>query len=418
MTAERYARSAIALHWSIAALLAFQLGLGWRMGGLGSPSAMYAPFQLHKSIGIVILLLSIARVVVRLRVRRPPAAAHGAAGALASAVHAGLYLFMIGAPLTGWVIVSTARIAVPTRLFGILPWPHLPVGLGWHDGAETLHGALGWIGAALIALHVAGALRHHLDRQAPVNVLGRMIPGAGPARAGLGTGMAAALALALAGALPWLAYRPAVPAPVAQATILPEADAPALAPSASADAASAVAASDEAATTADEAAPPRWRVLPGGTLGFAVQVNGEAVNGRFAGWRADVVLDPDRPASGKIRVSVPVLSVETGDETRDTMLKGADFFGGGPATATFSATAIRRLAPGRYRADGTLAMNGAQRPVTLAFTLDVADDVATVAGTTRLDRTAFGIGRGEWAGTDQIAANVEVAFRFTARRER
>ena len=60
MTATRYARSAIALHWAIALLLLFQLGLGWHMTSMGKGAAMYAAFQFHKSIGILILLLSVA----------------------------------------------------------------------------------------------------------------------------------------------------------------------------------------------------------------------------------------------------------------------------------------------------------------------------------------------------------------------
>ena len=53
MTVTRYARSAIALHWAIAILLLFQLGLGWHMTSMGKGAAMYAAFQFHKSIGIM-----------------------------------------------------------------------------------------------------------------------------------------------------------------------------------------------------------------------------------------------------------------------------------------------------------------------------------------------------------------------------
>lgn len=419
MTEQRYSRTAIALHWAIAALLAFQLGLGWRMVDLGSAGAMYAPFQLHKSIGILVLALSLARVAVRFARPRPAAAVGGLGGLLAAGVHAGLYLFMIAGPLTGWALVSTAKLALPTRLFGMVPWPHLPLGRAWHEPAEALHGLLGWVGAALIVLHVAGALRHHLGTHAEPNVLGRMIPAARPARAGLGWGMAAAAALAAVFALPWLVYGEAAPvAPVPQETgsdMAIEAPASDDASDAAAEA-SVPAVEPSASTLAEEAAPARWKLLPGGKLGFRVMVNGEPVDGSFSGWSADIAFDPERPEAGSIAVRIPVLSVASGDDTRDTMLKGEDFFGGGPATAVFRSATIRRSGAGRYVASGTLTMNGASRPLSLSFALKISGDRASADGNATLDRTTFGVGKGEWAGTDQIAGKVDVTFAFDAKR--
>ncbi len=416
MTPQRYSRAAIGLHWAIAALLAFQLGLGWRMGNLGSASAMYAPFQLHKSIGILVLTLSLARVAVRFVRPRPAAAAGGLAGLLATTVHAGLYAFMIGGPLSGWALVSTAKLKLPTLLFSAIPWPHLPLGPAWHEPAEALHGLLGAMGAALIVLHVAGALRHHLSAQAEPNVLGRMIPAAGAAHAGLGWGVAAAAILGAVFALPWLVYGKAAPAqPVAQASSETATD-EVLPAEPSAVASEAPVAQASASSEVSEVAPSRWQVLPGGKLGFRAMVNGEAVDGSFSGWSADIVFDPEKPEAGSITVRIPLLSVSSGDDTRDTMLKGEDFFGGGPATALFRSASIKRSGADRYSAAGTLTMNGMQRPVSLTFGLKITGDKAKVTGTASLDRTAFAVGKGEWAGTDQIAGKVDVTFAFDAKR--
>ena len=416
MTPYRYSRIAMALHWAIAALLAFQLGLGWRMVDLGSAAAMYAPFQLHKSIGILVLALSLVRVMVRFVRPRPAAAASGLTGLLASGVHAGLYAFMIGGPLTSWALVSTAKLKLPTLLFGTIPWPHLPLEPVFHEPAEFLHELLGWIGAVLIALHVAGALRHHIGAKAEPNVLGRMIPGAGAARAGLVWGLAAIAMLGVVLSLPWLVYGKVAPAkPVAGSSS--EAVVDELAGlDASATATEVPMLQASASATAEEEAPSRWQVLPGGKLGFRVAVNGEAVDGTFSGWSADIVFDPEKPEAGSITVRIPLLSVSSGDDTRDTMLKGEDFFGGGPATAVFRSASIKRSGADRYIAAGTLSMNGARRPVTLAFGLKVAGDKAKAAGTATLDRTAFAVGKGEWASTDQIAGKVDVNFDFEAKR--
>ena len=416
MTPHRYSYLAIVLHWAIAALLAFQLGLGWRMVDLGSAAAMYAPYQLHKSIGILVLALSLARLIVRFARPRPAAAVGGVAGLLAAVVHTGLYAFMIGGSLTGWALVSTAKVKLPTLLFGTIPWPHLPLGPVAHEPAEVLHGLLGWVGAALIVLHVAGALRHHLGAQAEPNVLGRMIPAAGVARSGLGWGVAAAAMLGVVFGLPWLVYGKVVPVqPVAQSSRDAVEDEPA-AVDVSAIATEVPIAEASASAVAEEKAPSRWQVLPGGTLGFRVMVNGEAVDGTFSGWSADIVFDPDNPEAGSITVRIPLLSVSSGDDTRDTMLKGEDFFGSGPAAAVFRSASIKRIGADRYRAAGTLSMNGARRPVNVAFALKITSDKAKATGTATLDRTAFAVGKGEWSGTDQIAGKVDVTFAFDAKR--
>ena len=71
----RYTTVAIVIHWLIAAAIVFQIILGWRMGDgpKGSPTT-FALFQLHKSIGITILLLSLARLACGCSTirRRPP----------------------------------------------------------------------------------------------------------------------------------------------------------------------------------------------------------------------------------------------------------------------------------------------------------------------------------------------------------
>ena len=154
---RRYSAVAILLHWAIALALAFQLALGFSMP---KDERGFALFQLHKSVGITILLLTLARLAWRLTHRPPVAVEGGFQGFLAKAVHTLLYVFMVAMPLTGWAIVSTSRIEIPTVFWGVIPWPHLPLPGSLNEPFEETHELLAWIGIALIALHVAGALRH------------------------------------------------------------------------------------------------------------------------------------------------------------------------------------------------------------------------------------------------------------------
>jgi polyisoprenoid-binding protein YceI len=165
-----------------------------------------------------------------------------------------------------------------------------------------------------------------------------------------------------------------------------------------------------------DAAPRPWQVLAGGTLGFTATMNGSDIAGQFEDWSADIDFDPDALAQSRLVVRVSLGSARTGDAQRDQMLSGPDFFGSAGPAAFFRSTRIRKQGAERFSAAGTLTMNGKSRPVTLAFNLRIAGDKATVTGSTRLDRTAFGIGSGEWAAADRIATEVAVSFRFSARR--
>lgn len=179
----RYSHIAILLHWAIAVLILGNLALGWWMQTLVGLS-QFEKFQLHKSIGILVLLLSVARLLWRLTHRAPayPDSMKSIEKFAASAVHWAFYGIMIGMPLTGWLVVSTSAFNLPTLLFHTVPWPHLPV----HDLpmdarmqvnhlSSGVHKALAFGTAALVALHVGAALKHQFITGD--NVLMRMVPG-------------------------------------------------------------------------------------------------------------------------------------------------------------------------------------------------------------------------------------------------
>jgi cytochrome b561 len=176
----RYSTGAVILHWLIALALAFQLALGFAMP---HDERGFALYQLHKSVGVTIFVLTLLRLAWRLTHRPPAAVEGGFQGFLAKAVHTLLYAFMLGAPLTGWAMVSTDASRIPTLLYGTIPWPHLPLPGAINEAMEETHELLAWIGLALVVLHVAGALRHQLLLKD--GLLRRMGPGGSAWAAGL-----------------------------------------------------------------------------------------------------------------------------------------------------------------------------------------------------------------------------------------
>lgn len=408
---QRYSRVAIFLHWAIAALLAFQVAVGWALEDLGSHG--FFLYQWHKSVGMLILGLTLARIAVRYWKPRPAKLEGGWQGALASVVHVGLYAFMLGAPLTGWALVSTAKVKVPTLLFGILPLPHLPLPAASHTLAENGHGLLAWIGIALFLLHVAGALRHHVLMGD--GLIWRMIPGRSPA---LLIGLPA---LILAGFVIGRAILPAPQAP-ASAPVAVEADNAVEEEGNVAQAANVAAPVDNAANISEAAVeepagpPPAWTVQPGGRIGFSVGNDGDTISGSFSKWTAAIVMDPDHPDSADIKVTIDMASASVGDAYKDGMLPGDEFFGAAAhPTATFIAKGAEATGPNSYRARGTLTLKGVSKPQSIRFSLSGKNATRKVSGSATIARAPFGVGNGD--SSNGLAPQVAVTFAFTAKRK-
>lgn len=435
----RYSRTAMLLHWAIAILLVFNHALGERTEDLERGPELFAVFQLHKSIGITILLLSLWRLWIKLRQPQPaPVEDAPLAKLLSKLVHWGFYAVMIGAPLSGWLLVSTAKVKLPTLLFGVIPWPHLPLGGLGHDAhefGEAVHGALATIAVLLLILHIVGALRHQFFIKDAI--LERMMP---VTRAGLGA-VALAFGLlagsfALGRVMPLGGATASVPVAgavgVSRVGKTAEALDPALVPDIQLEAKTEDEAKpNDAATDAEKSekeedeklaagAPlsgpvTNWQVSPGGRLGFDVTVNGETVKGQFGRWTSSIAFDPARLAQSSIKATIDLGSVTSSDAQRDEMLVGGDFFAtAAHPRATFTAADIRSKGGNRYEARGTLSMKGTSQPVRVEFTLDIKGNTATTRGTARLDRRDYGIGTGQFEDKDTISREVSVNFNFTA----
>lgn len=179
-----YSSAAIAFHWVIALLLVGNFIGGLWMGGLlDSPDPAtkrlgFTVIQLHKSIGLTVLVLSLLRLLLRLTTDRPPLPDHMTATEqlLAKLTHWGFYAVMILVPFTGWVMVSASPLNFPTLWFGLFEWPHLPIATSkaTSGAAGEAHEIIAYLGAGLFVLHVLAALKHHyFDRD---DVLARMLP--------------------------------------------------------------------------------------------------------------------------------------------------------------------------------------------------------------------------------------------------
>lgn len=172
---NRYSVTSLVLHWLIAVLILAQILLITAHEATDGPLSREF-VQIHKSVGLAILMLTLARI--GWRVLNPaiplPTGMKRWEKVLARGTHVLFYAALIVLPLTGWAASSaTGREIV---WFGLFDWPLLPVG-GGRDTARALMEVheLAVKGLyVLLTLHVIGALKHHfVDRD---NVLHRMIP--------------------------------------------------------------------------------------------------------------------------------------------------------------------------------------------------------------------------------------------------
>ncbi|HEY2884475.1 MAG TPA: cytochrome b [Rhizomicrobium sp.] len=169
---NRYTRTAVLFHWLIAALLLIEVAQGWWMQEIPKqpPGLRADQFNLHKSFGLVLLALILARLGWRLLYAPPPM--QGVARwqlRLAKTNHTILYLAMLALPLSGYL--GSVFSGYPIKWFGVtLPaWGSANPAV--KDLMSTMHWTVSWILVASTLLHVAGAFKHEMAGQ---HVLARM----------------------------------------------------------------------------------------------------------------------------------------------------------------------------------------------------------------------------------------------------
>ena len=174
LAAQRLGMTTRALHWTTAALVAGGFGAAWLFDALGPGPIAAKLVEVHRSVGLCILLVTLARVAWR--ATHPLPAVPGAPWErwLAGTVQALLYLSLLAMPLLGWLGSNAQGDTV--AFLGVMPLPDL---LGANqdlgDRVFVLHGWLGYGILALLALHVAGAMRHRFIKKD--GVLQRMTTG-------------------------------------------------------------------------------------------------------------------------------------------------------------------------------------------------------------------------------------------------
>ncbi len=420
---ERYTAVAIVLHWAIAAAIVGNLLLGWWMGDAietaETQARAIAAIELHKSLGLTVLVLSLLRLAWRL-IHRPPALP--AAMPLweqwsARAAHWAFYGLMVAIPFSGWLYVSTqwrgqAPLNVPTLWFGLFEVPHL-FGLNqmarelrqaFAESALETHEFLAWSMALLLVLHVAAALKHYfLNRDA---VLAHMLPVLRPPnqlaaaprdwpRSVVLIGGTVGILLSAA-AFAWAVFRtPGTPATWTEAG-------------------SSI--GDLPATEGTEAATTVWSVSPASEIVYSGVHAGTPFQGRFTRWRADIRFDPADLARSSIVAIIETGSASDGIALHDETLPQAEWFDvARHPTATFRSTGIHARGADRYDLEGSLTIKGREL-VLPPLALTLAGDQLTIGGSVTISRRDADLGMESDPDSEYVSPEIVVDVHVTAQR--
>ncbi|MEQ3625354.1 MAG: cytochrome b/b6 domain-containing protein [Celeribacter sp.] len=396
-SASRYGAAARLFHWLTAALILTLIPLGliaerWSAETSDALAAKATLFSLHKTLGLTLFAVAVARILWALGQPRP-APLHPerrAETALADLVHWLLYGAIVLMPLSGWIShAATTGFAPIWWPFG-QSLPFVPKSPALAHGFATLHWLFGWVLIGTLALHIAGAVKHAaIDRD---GTLTRMLRGteAAPATPARHSRHPALAALVLWGVA------------IGGGALL-------------ATTGGSGATSETPSAAPLEQVASDWQV-DDGTLSITVAQFGSAVTGSFADWTAAIRFSEEPVAGeyGAVEVTIAIGSLTLGSVSDQAM--GAEYFDAGAfPTASFTAP-IRGDGAGGYLAEGTLQLKGAEMPVTLPFTLTLDGDRAVMTGQTTLDRRNFGIGDSQ-TNPDQLGFEVVVDVELTATRQ-
>jgi len=172
---QKFGTGRMFFHWSIVLFLLLQIPLAWYMTDMPDGSGKLETFNLHRSFGMLLFCLAVARLVWVLLSTRPPLPSdvprwEKIAAKTGQAI---LYLLVVLMPISGWMMSSFAGAEI--EIFGLFELPPLAAPDSERaESFEEMHEIQSWILLTVIALHVAAALHQHIVKRN--NVLLAMLP--------------------------------------------------------------------------------------------------------------------------------------------------------------------------------------------------------------------------------------------------
>lgn len=168
------------------------------------------------------------------------------------------------------------------------------------------------------------------------------------------------------------------------------------------------------------AAAPSWKIVPNeSSLTFTATQNGAPVTGKFTSFTGEINFDPNQLNQSNVKIIINTDSISDAYNQLADTLKTADWFNTKAFPhATFQSSEFVKTGDKAYQVKGTLTIRDKTLPVTLSLMQEeYTDSKARMKGEITIQRTAFGVGQGQWADTKAIKDDVKIDFTVTGVRK-
>jgi len=163
-TKQQFSKLTVFFHWAVALTIISLLSVGVYMEEFKA----YFLYKYHKSIGILIFLVIIGRIIWRIKNGWPIPlnTQHANEQKLAKLVHWVLIIGTLTFPLSGMMMSALGGHGLP--MFGLELFPAnyvdgkaIPINKELAQLGGNIHYWLGWTMIVTIVIHITGALKHH-----------------------------------------------------------------------------------------------------------------------------------------------------------------------------------------------------------------------------------------------------------------
>ncbi|TYK67922.1 YceI family protein [Comamonas sp. Z3] len=160
-----------------------------------------------------------------------------------------------------------------------------------------------------------------------------------------------------------------------------------------------------------------WQLDPGpdNRLEFTATFEKTPVTGVFKDFSIRFDFDPQQAADSHLNVRIRVSSADMSSKDINQAIAGKDWFDFAryPEAVFETREILGTAGTDRHLARGTLLLKGVRQPLALPFSWKPEERLLEGQFLTR--RTLFGIGTGQWQGSDAVGDEVKVKFRARLR---
>lgn len=397
---QDYSKSFKLIHWLTALIILGLLGMGFYMSGLDYSEDKLKLYNLHKSFGLLVLVLLTLRILALILKGKPKSLLTHKPWekGLSHLVHLLLYLLLIAMPLSGWVMSSAADF--PISFFGLQAPDIVSKDKEIFDLSRNAHELMAFALIAFVGLHILGALKHHfIDRD---ETLQRMTSRSLGLKGGIVLtaliGILFAPALFLGGSEILHEIKEEEHEAVEQAVI-----------------------EETKVETLVKSEITAWDIISDKTtIEFTATQYDKEFTGIFTGITGEIYFDPENLAQSFAHIKIPVAIIETGSDERDDAAVKKDWFSAEEyPEIIFKTTGFDKLGGTKsYLAKGELSIRGVAKIIELPFTLEFANkdgiQHAEMEAKIVLNRLDFGVGQGQWQSTDAISGDVGLTIKLEA----